>query len=1434
MSKVSHACKFLCKQYRLVLRHMNAVGWLLEHGKKWAASEQPGPMTVAFEPFEPRVLLSAEPGMAYPTVIFQPDSLGNSPPSGSFTPAQICSAYGFDQVSFGSAAGDGSGQTVAIIDAYDDPAAMNDLNYFSTQFSLPQFNVSGGPTFSQVGQSGGAVPGTDPAGPNNGTTWEVEESQDIEWVHAIAPRANIMLVEAGSASESDLSQAAAWAADQPGVVVVSMSFSGPEYYGQLNTDFAFITQFGHPSVTFLAASGDYGQPAGFPACSPNVVSVGGTSLTLAPDGSTYQSETGWSRGGGGISLYEAQPPYQTGVVTQSTTMRTAPDVAMDADGATGVACYDSYDDPGAPWRNVAGTSLSTVMWAGLIAAVDQGRALAGLDSLNGRYQTLPGLYKLPAADFNDITSGNNGYSAGTGYDLVTGLGSPVANRLIPDMVTIGQPSKLCFSAQPTSTAAGAEIDQWNGVQVSVEDSLDMPTEDTSSVTITLNGGTFGTGGDTVTVQAQGGVATFNNLVIDATGNYTLTASDGDLTVAASQSFPVFGDPSKLSFTQEPTLNPAGEPINPAVTVAVLDQNGNMVLTDSSTVTLTLSGGTFAGGGTTASATAQNGVATFNNLVIDSPGNYTLWAADATLTGAATSTFTLAPPASVLSIDRESPAGSGSEGTSVTYEVTFSEPVTGVTSADFQLAFTGRTTASSTFAISPNNGYNTVYDVTVNSISGKGTLRLVLVDNSNIVNEYGFQLANPNGTMEPQQTYATGAAPSSVAAADLNGDGKPDLIVANSSDDTVGVLLGNGDGTFQNQETYSVGSNPTSVAVADVNGDGKPDLIVANSSDGTVGVLLGNGDGTFQAQQTYATGENSSPRFVAVADLNGDGKQDIVVADYSSNEVGILLGNGNGTFQAQQTFTVGTGPQALALGDINGDGKLDLVTGNNGRSVSVLLGNGDGTFQAAHSTFTGGFRPCSVALADLNGDGKLDMTFASLGSKVFVMLGNGDGTFQTWTTYPVGSSSYSVSVADINFDGKLDLVVANLNSNNVSLLLGNGNGTFQPQQTFAAGAGPYSLALTDVNGDGTPNLVVANNSDNTVSVILNGYSFPGQVYTVDQPTNLVITRQPADTTAGCDINGSNGVQVAVEDSGGGTVGIDSSVVTLTLNGGTFAGGGNTVTATAVNGVASFGNLVIDAAGDYTLSAGDGALTGATADDGTLTGATSSSFAVGAAAAAQLVFTQEPAYAMAGAAFGTAVTVVVQDQFGNTVATDNSTVTLTLSSGTFAGGGTTVTTSASGGVATFSNLVITAAGSYSLAAGDGSLTGATSGSIAIYLLPDFNSDGLINATDIDLLYQNLTARTGTYNASFDVNGDGVVDQNDLDAVVKVILHTAYGDANLDGQVNVDNFSIVLSNWGANNGLGYSDTTVGWAQGDFSGDGRVGIDDFSIFLSNWGFSG
>jgi hypothetical protein len=395
------------------------------------------------------------------------------------------------------------------------------------------------------------------------------------------------------------------------------------------------------------------------------------------------------------------------------------------------------------------------------------------------------------------------------------------------------------------------------------------------------------------------------------------------------------------------------------------------------------------------------------------------------------------------------------------------------------------------------------------------------------------LYTPQTLFLPAVAYNSGAYyPVAVVIADINGDGRPDMLVADTCVDlndcnklggVVAVLLGNGDGTFQPAVTYhSGGAFASSLAVADVNGDGKPDLVVVNEcsslgscAEGVLGVLLGNGDGTFQPAMTYGSG-GDEPLSVAVADVNGDHKQDLVVANQCTSLgcspdprglVGILLGNGDGTFQPAVIYASGgDGAASIAVADVNGDGKPDLLVANtcvdcqndSTGVVGVLLGNGNGTFQQAVTYKSGGGGGGSLAVADVNSDGKPDLAVGNFYSNtVGVLLGNGDGTFQQALTYGSGGQfPEAVAVADVNGDGKPDLLLANQCQSGtcgyrglVGVLLGNGDGTFQKAVIYHSGGTgtAHGLAVTDVNGDGKPDVLVTNQCVSTTNCAIGAVS-----------------------------------------------------------------------------------------------------------------------------------------------------------------------------------------------------------------------------------------------------------------------------------------------------------------------------------------------------------
>jgi subtilase family serine protease len=366
-----------------------------------------------------------------------------------YTPAQIRAAYGLDKLAAVNASNQGayqgSGQTIAIINAFHNPHIANDLAVFNQTFGLPGCSVQtvgtaatlplaraaagSGCSFSVVyATASGTIATQAPAVDAN---WKTESSLDVEWAHAIAPMARVILIEAASAGRADLLGAIALAG-KLGANVVSMSFGSAEYDGQSTYDSAFSA----PGVTYVAASGDNGRGVSWPAVSAQVLAVGGS--TLAYSGGT-RSETAWLGSGGGISNYSAAPAWQTTLTVMATngkvgtpTRRAVPDVAFNANPNSGQMLYitpTAATDTG--WHIAGGTSIGTPQWAGMIAIANAVRTKAGKPALGSLAAPL---YKSVAAggtyaaSLLDVTQGSNGNCLGcgatSGYDLVTGLGTP--------------------------------------------------------------------------------------------------------------------------------------------------------------------------------------------------------------------------------------------------------------------------------------------------------------------------------------------------------------------------------------------------------------------------------------------------------------------------------------------------------------------------------------------------------------------------------------------------------------------------------------------------------------------------------------------------------------------------------------------------------------------------------------------------------------------------------------------------------------------------------------------------------------------------------------------------------------------------------------------------------------------------------------------------
>jgi hypothetical protein len=400
---------------------------------------------------------------------------------------------------------------------------------------------------------------------------------------------------------------------------------------------------------------------------------------------------------------------------------------------------------------------------------------------------------------------------------------------------------------------------------------------------------------------------------------------------------------------------------------------------------------------------------------------------------------------------------------------------------------------------------------------KGNVLLVLI--AGWIAGAGVSQAAP--VFSPSVDYAARPGTSDVVSADVNGDGKLDLVTANGDDgyggqqNSISVLIGNGDGTFQAPIDSSTLHAPTRLRVGDFNHDGKPDAATVSGPPFWTGIdypnskyldiLLGNGDGTFQPPVSYTVGNRAVN--LALSDFNQDGNPDLVTANYStanySNSLSVLLGKGDGTFQTPVNYLVTFRPVSIAVADYNNDGKLDLATayylaGIPG-TISIMLGKGDGTFQAP-AYLSGGDYLADVHATDLNQDGRTDLvTTSALLNQVSVLLGKGDGTFQARREmYSTGPGPLNVVSGDLDGDGKLDLAFGNsgfntyLATGSIGTMTGQGDGTFEAEifcQPFDSPSG--TVTLGDFNGDGKPDMADVRHyisstymSSRAVAVLLN--------------------------------------------------------------------------------------------------------------------------------------------------------------------------------------------------------------------------------------------------------------------------------------------------------------------------------------------------------------
>jgi hypothetical protein len=337
-------------------------------------------------------------------------------------------------------------------------------------------------------------------------------------------------------------------------------------------------------------------------------------------------------------------------------------------------------------------------------------------------------------------------------------------------------------------------------------------------------------------------------------------------------------------------------------------------------------------------------------------------------------------------------------------------------------------------------------------------------------------------------------PSFVCAADLDGDGQPDLAVANWRTHSLSVLLNRGDGTFAQSVNYDVGLRPYWACAGDLDNDGDVDLATANYGDGTVSTLTNTGDGSFELAVGHKVG--SMPRSVCTADLNDDGYMDLAAANDKSNDLSVLLNKGDGTFGEASAFPAAHSPKSIYPSDLDEDGDVDLVLAYCGPGLPAILNimanDGQGNFSQLKILSAESY-PWTVIAADLNEDGRVDLanTNYSTGS-IAVFFGEGQGGYALDQLYRVRdpsrpqkrSQTRHLCASDLDADGDPDLAVACWGLNGCAVLRNQGAGRYELAGIFETGKMASSVASSDFNGDGLNDLVLTNVDGNTITVLTN--------------------------------------------------------------------------------------------------------------------------------------------------------------------------------------------------------------------------------------------------------------------------------------------------------------------------------------------------------------
>jgi hypothetical protein len=836
------------------------------------------------------------------------------------------------------------------------------------------------------------------------------------------------------------------------------------------------------------------------------------------------------------------------------------------------------------------------------------------------------------------------------YTLTASDGALTSTTSNSFTVSAAAASQLVYSVQPSNVTAG--VADSPSIVVDVEDQFgNIVTGNSSNVTLSVGTGPGALSG-TVTVAASSGVATFSNIKLDTAGNYTLTASDGTLTSATSNSFTVSpAAASKLVYAVQPSNVTAGVADSPSIVVDVEDQFGNIVTGNTSNITLSVGSGPGSLSGTVTVA-ASSGVATFNNIKLNTAGNYTLAAGDGTLTSATSNSFTVSPAAAsqlVYNVQPSNVTAGVADSPSIVVDVEdqFGNIVTGNASNVTLSVGSGPGALSGTVTVAVSAGVATFSNIKLDTAgnytltAGDGTLTSATSNSFTVSAAAASKLVY---AVQPSNVTA-GVADSPSIVVDVE-DQFGNIVTSNSSNVTLSV--GSGPGTLSGTVTVAASAGVATFSNIKLDTAGNYTL---TASDGTLTSTTSNSFTVSPAAASklvYAVQPSNVTAGVAVSPS--------IVVDVEDQFGNIVTGNSSSV-----TLSVGSGPGSL------------------GGTASIAASNGVATFSNAILDTAGNYTLIA-------GDGSL----TSVTSSSFIV----SAAAATKLVYAVQPGNVTAGVAEspsivVDVEDQFGNIVTG-NSSNVTLSVGSGPGILSGIMTVAASSGVATFSNVKLDTAGNYTLAAGDGSLTTAT----SNSF---VVSPAAASQLVYAVQPSNVTAG--VADSPSIVVDVEDQFGNIVTTNSSNLTLSVGSGPGSLSGTT-TATASNGVATFGNVILDKAGNYTLNA---SVSG-------LTGATSNSFTVSPAAASQLAFGVEPSNVAAGNADSPAIKVDVEDQFGNIVTGNSSNVTLAVASGPGSLSGTTTAT-ASNGVATFSDIVLNTVGNYTLAADDGSLTPSTSNSFTV---------------------------------------------------------------------------------------------------------------------------